>query len=142
MTHPVIEAELIPPLVGHFRNRGFRVFGEVPFFLRRVDVLCISALGAEIVAVEAKMRKWQEALHQARQCLTCADFVYVALAIQHAHRAPRRPFKELGIGILSVDGHVEEVLPARRSPYRCAAHARRIRETALRHDFLERGDVR
>ena len=133
------EAELIPPVVAHFRRLGFRVFSEVPFFLRRLDLLCISTERPEIVAVEAKIRRWQEALDQARQCLTCADFVYVAMAVEHAHRAPSHPFRELGIGLLAVDGYVEQVLPARRSPYRRGEHAHRVCELAYRYGSRQRG---
>jgi len=61
------------------------------------DVVALCGAGGEVLAFEAKLGKWREALHQAYRCLCFADRAYVVLpagsarvAMRHAHEFRRR----------------------------------------------------
>ena len=69
----------------------------------------------QIIAIEAKLTRWREALSQAVEYRQYADRAYVALpeaAIPHAKRH-RAEFEAVGVGLLSVNGHVRTIVRAK-----------------------------
>ena len=77
-------------------------------------------LSAEIVAVEAKLLRWTDAINQALSYLNFANRAYVALP-KHSIVASRRvthACKESGVGLISVGPYRTEILvrPKRRDP--------------------------
>ncbi|MEB2346586.1 MAG: hypothetical protein OZ948_17815 [Deltaproteobacteria bacterium] len=76
---------------------------------------------AEVVAVEAKLRRWREALEQASSYATFANRVLVAMDAAGAPSTPEAlaAFRERGVGLLTVrSGTVECLVPPRRSSRR------------------------
>ncbi len=126
---PLLERDLAAPVAGHLESLGYRVFAEVDIVGRWADLV---GIGADVVAVELKLRAWREALRQATAYQLAADRAYVALPLrgaQVAHRA-RFAFEREGIGLLAVDpeGSVRTVLPAATSPRRFPTLTDRLRE--------------
>lgn len=106
------ETELIPKVISWSPERTY--YREVPLFKKMMDVYAICP-GDEPVtyAYELKLRNWRRALDQATHYLLAADFVYLALPKPVAIRAVEkaRPRLEyLGVGVLGVDGLVEEIV--------------------------------
>lgn len=117
MRRSVREADLLPPLVRHFERLGWRTFPEVKVAGRRADLVALSA--DALVAVEAKLARWRQAVRQAVAYQVWAARAYVALPFPRAIRAVRdRPrFEAEGIGLLAVlDGDVRTFWPAAPSP--------------------------
>jgi len=70
-----------------------------------------------IVAIEAKVSDWKNAVRQAARNRTFANRSYVALPCKTAERvAPSPVFEELGIGIISVDDGGEARIMRLASP--------------------------
>lgn len=61
-----------------------------------------------VIAIEAKLKKWNEALLQAKRYKKYADFCYVALPEKTVKNVCLELFEENGIGILSVS-HSETI---------------------------------
>lgn len=57
-----------------------------------------------VIAVEAKLSKWQEALNQAVDNLNFADFSYVALDEEYCKRTVLDIFVQSNIGLIGVNG--------------------------------------
>lgn len=114
---PIPEAALYPVIAAFFVAKGFSCWREASFLGSWIDVYGRDECG-ETVAVEAKVRDWKRALRQAQLVQNSADHVYVGLWAPFVHRALTKParmnFERLGIGLLSVNGHCEVVIPAQR----------------------------
>ena len=114
---PLLERDLSAPVAGHLESLGYRVFAEVDIAGRWADLV---GIGADVVAVELKLRAWREAVRQATAYQLAADRAYVALPLRAAQRAHRGrfAFEREGIGLLAVDpgGSVRTVIPAGPSP--------------------------
>ncbi len=67
----------------------------------------VQALPTEIVAIEAKLARWQEALNQANNNLVFADYSFVALAEEKVprNRESLNMFRNAGIGLFSVNSN-------------------------------------
>lgn len=82
----------------------------------------LAQLSVDVLAVEAKLTRWREALGQARSYATFADRVAVAMDSAGVPRSRRdiAAFRRHGIGLLAVDAdHIEWlVTPKRRHPAR------------------------
>jgi hypothetical protein len=71
-----------------------------------------------VIAIEAKLTKWREALRQATEYRRFADFAYVALPESSSSQIAARErsaFYEAGIGLFIVNGHLRTLVRARRS---------------------------
>jgi len=69
----------------------------------------------QIIAIEAKLTRWREALSQAAEYRQYADRAYVALpeaAVPAASRH-RTEFEAVGVGLLSVNGQVRTIVQAK-----------------------------
>jgi len=117
------ESQVVESVVAHLAEQGYNVDCEVPFWLRRIDIVASRAGGRGLVAVEAKIRDWRVAVRQARVCQLCARHVFVAMPAAFVHRCDQGALREVGIGLLVVseDG-VETALGARRSAVFCSGH--------------------
>lgn len=113
-----LEAELAAPVTAWLAKAGYRVEAEVPILGRRADL--VGMRDDALVAVELKMRDWEEALRQAIAYQLAADRVWVAMPLASASAAYRSRwrFEAEGIGLLAVDdrGDVRTPLPAAPSP--------------------------
>lgn len=69
----------------------------------------------DVIAVEAKLRRWREALEQAIEYKRFADFSYVVLPAELARAAVKNVthFEDAGVGllVLGIDA-IEEIIPA------------------------------
>ena len=83
----------------------------------RADIVARSSTG-ELIAFEAKLTKWRDALHQAYRNSSFAHYSYVVLPMKAAHTAirNRREFEIRGVGLCAVDdGPVTIEIAARRN---------------------------
>lgn len=131
------EAVLVEQVIEFYSDKGYRVYLEIPFGGRRIDVFAIHPKSGQIIAVEAKLSHWKRALKQARVCLLCADWVYVALPREYARGVKERGFRGFGVGLLSVGNEVRVEIRASRSPFKRSHHTRQIRETLAMLDGLQ-----
>jgi len=80
----------------------------------RTDIVGVSAKG-EVIAVEAKLRDWREALHQAYRntCFAIQSYVLLPLATARKAAAHSQEFDDLRVGICTImAGHVVVLHPA------------------------------
>ncbi len=68
-----------------------------------------------MISIEVKISNWKKALQQAYTNLYVSDYSYVALWHKTIPNIDRAIFKNLGIGILEVNGSCEEIIKAKRS---------------------------
>jgi hypothetical protein len=83
----------------------------------RVDIVARSSKG-ELIAFEAKLTKWRDALHQAYRNCSFAHYSYVILPMKAARVAMRnsREFEIRGVGLCAVDGGPIRIeIPAERN---------------------------
>ncbi len=113
-----LEAELASPVSAWLAEAGYRVEAEVPILGRRADL--VGVRDDALVAVELKLRDWEEALRQAIAYQLAADRVWVAMPLAAASAAYRSRwrFQAEGVGLLAVDdgGDVRAPVPAAPSP--------------------------
>lgn len=71
----------------------------------------------QVVAIEAKLTRWRDALRQAIEYRRFADRVYVAISETHIAAAlrSRDEFEHPGVGLLAVNGAVRTIVPAKPS---------------------------
>lgn len=67
------------------------------------------------ISIEAKLKDWRNALLQAERYLEFSDYSYVALPSNVIEKVDKEIFKEKGIGLLSVDDVVLEIIKAKKS---------------------------
>lgn len=112
-----VEADMIDDLwsgLGDALASVGRMAVEFDYQRGRADLVAVVADGA-ILAVEAKLSLWREALHQAYRNKCFAHFSYVALPPSVARKALKyeHEFRDREVGILSVaPGRIEVELPA------------------------------
>ncbi len=68
----------------------------------------------QMIAIEAKLTRWRDALEQAREYRLYANQSYVALpeASVPMARRHRKDFEAAGVGLLSVNGHIKTIVSA------------------------------
>lgn len=82
----------------------------------RVDILVHSSKG-DLIAFEAKLTKWRDALHQAYRARSFAHLAYVIMPMKAARVAMRnsREFEIRGVGLCAIDdGPLRIEIPAER----------------------------
>lgn len=130
MAEFVQEADMVPR-IQEASSPGRLFATEVPLFKRMVDLYAFERETSCTFAYELKLHDWKRGLTQVTPYLLAADFVYLAVPENVAQRvlSVQNVLVELGIGLIAVDGTVEELLPPRQS--------RRVldkcREAALAH---------
>jgi len=116
---PFREDELRNPVEGLFPANEFVVKREVPFGLKRIDLIFKSKRnGQDIIAVELKLRNWKRAVWQAVHNRQIATYSYIALPEATAPPVDISLLNSLGVGLIVTDMKKARVLlPAQRSKY-------------------------
>jgi hypothetical protein len=85
--------------------------------MKHIDIICVSPDLKELTAVEVKVKDWPTGYRQAVHHKIFAENSYLAISAKYSHRVLNHMdlFEHAGIGILEVDGKVEEILPPRFS---------------------------
>lgn len=117
-----LESELVKDLIRNLPHSTFAERGPLQFltefnYLRgRADVIAVTKKG-EVIAFEAKLDRWREALHQAYRNTCFAHRSYVALPEESAIKASRyvEEFIVRSVGICVIaDGEIVVAQDARR----------------------------
>ncbi len=116
---PRREDELRGPVEGLFPEIEYVVKREVPFGLKRIDLVFKSkSNGQDIIAVELKLRNWKRAVWQAVHNRQIATYSYIALPEATAPPVDISILNSLGVGLIVTDMKKARVLlPAQRSKY-------------------------
>jgi len=123
----VLEARLVAKLQDDFRTRSWATFEEVPFLHRRIDLVAVEPSTDALTAVEAKVKNWRVAVHQAISCLLCCDHVYIALPEGKVRAVDIDHLRQLGIGLISIGGDVLTVLDPTTSTLKNPYHTETLR---------------
>ena len=110
------EDELRNPVRIFFEEKKYSVFDERKLFTRKIDV--VAKRRQEIITVELKLRAWRRAIQQACLNLRVSDYAYIALPEDLLSKMDRRLYYDAyinGIGILSVNGIVKQIIPPEKS---------------------------
>jgi predicted RecB family endonuclease len=107
------EEKITARVENYLSGEGFMIKREVPALTKRIDIVGIR--DGEVWTVEAKVSDWRRALQQANQNRIFGERPYVALWHRHLKNIEERLFDRFGIGIMSVNGDVEIVRPAKKS---------------------------
>ena len=106
------EAILAERIAQALHRKGYTVFTEVPFWLRRIDLVACLPDSDGCLAVEAKLTDWRKAIEQASIYQLCAERVVIAMPDCYAHRPDTGKLEHEGIGLWAVgDGIVELIAP-------------------------------
>ena len=97
------EADLVTVVKKSFIERGFKVNTEVPMLSKRIDILSINPETNDVIAVEAKMQKWNRALQQALTYRLCSNLVYIAIHHDFSHRVNKELLQKYGVGLIIVN---------------------------------------
>ncbi len=127
----ISERKLVSETEDYFQEMKFNTVREVPLFENRIDLVVHDRRFSKIIAVEVKVDKWFRALQQAVLYRMCADKVYVALSEEFVHRVDIQQMKEYGVGLLSVNGSLNEILPPDPSKYVTHQKARDLVRNSL-----------
>lgn len=113
----MLEKNLYPALISYLKQGNLYIYREVPFFMKHVDIVCVSPDLKELTTVEVKVKDWSSGYRQAVHHRIFAENSYLAISSKYSHRVLKHidQFEDAGIGILEVDGNVKEVLPSRLS---------------------------
>jgi len=110
-------AAAIDVLAAGLDDWGVADFGlEFDYRRGRTDIVAILETG-EVIAIEAKLRDWREALQQAYRNTSFAAESYILMPLEAAQRAAQNylEFEVRGVGICTIGAGFLEVLhPARR----------------------------
>lgn len=110
------EATLVEKTASLLEDAGYTVYREVPFWLRRIDLVAVAKDGSQLIALEAKLTAWQKAVEQASVYQLCAREVIIAMPTCYAHRPDESVLKERGIGLWAVSDGIETRIPPLPSP--------------------------
>lgn len=129
----ISERTLVSETEEYFKEMKLNTVREVPLFENRIDLVVHDKRLSNIIAVEVKVDKWFRALQQAVLYRICADNVYVALSEEFVHRVNLPLMGKYGVGLLSVNGSLKEILPPNPTKYIQHQKAQdEVRETLLR----------
>lgn len=137
MTNKVSEKQLYPQIEKFLVRRGFKTCQEVKpnnNSSRRVDVVGVKPRLKDVVAVEAKLSDYKRVMRQAMVGLFISDFVYISLPFGYANTVLTKhedELKELGIGVLGVNGKALEMLSPSRSAYVDPSRKQKLIDTVI-----------
>ncbi len=100
-------------ILAEWGTREFRLAREFDYRRGRVDIIGVCEEG-HLIAFEAKLTRWRDALHQAYRSTTFANFAYVVVPIATARRAMKFEveFERRGVGLIAVEGNVVTIMLA------------------------------
>lgn len=110
----VSEAEMIPFIKDFLVKKRYTVYEEVRLIEKTIDVVGIHKSG-ELIAVEAKVERWKEALSQAYIHRLWADRPYIAMWHEHAGKVDKARLRQLGVGLIDVSAETKIALKAKQS---------------------------
>jgi hypothetical protein len=139
------EERLIEVLIKHFSKAdSFRIYREVAFLNKRIDIILVNWRTDEIWAVEAKISWWRKAIEQAKFTLLGVDKAYIALPMAKVDglRRYRDKIEGLGIGFLGVTPNsrnyrVEEMISPLSSCYKNPIRENELRSSIEHGIYLE-----
>lgn len=113
------EGELRRPVENLFPPREYFVKSEVPFGLKRIDLVFKERTnGRYIIAVELKVRDWRRAVWQAVHNRQVATYSYIALPAGPASAVDMAMLSSLGLGLIVADTKSARIhLRPKKSPY-------------------------
>jgi hypothetical protein len=113
----MLEKNLYHVLIPYLKQENTYIYQEIPFFMKHIDILCVSSDRKKLTSIEVKVKDWFRGYQQAMHHKIFAENSYLAISAENSHKAIKHIefFIYGGIGILEVDGHVRELLPARVS---------------------------
>lgn len=134
------ESDLYVQLVALFDGHS-RVFAEVPFFGKHIDLLFGTSTLARLYAVETKLRDWRSAFKQAALNQLAAQHSYVAVPYRLATRLAEREsslFASYDVGLIAVDSSARILIRARRNGFFNPRYYRDLK-VALNHATQSHG---
>jgi len=112
------ESALVEDFIEHLTVRSpwgsVKVMAEFFYARGRTDVVALGG-GGELIAFEAKLARWRDALHQAyrNRCFAHRTYVVLPLAAGELAVQHEAEFRRRGVGLVIVSRHgVREVLAA------------------------------
>ena len=78
---------------------------------RHIDLLAWSPRPRRLISVEAKVERWKAGFRQANLARLCSDYSYLAVSRRVLGNVDFQRIADFGVGLLAVDGTVEQVLP-------------------------------
>ena len=102
----MLEKNVVDQIEQHLSANYTMVFREVPFLQRHVDIVGYDESSGRIIAIEAKIKNWREAVKQARTCLFFTDEVFIAMPKEFVHRVDLEILENYGIGLISVGENI------------------------------------
>jgi len=113
----VKEEELYRPIFELFGGDYFAT-SAIELGPKEIDIVLESLTTGKLIAIEVKVRKWKQALRQALNYQLGADESYVAIHEKYSRSINPQKFKELGVGLITVDpkGKAEIRIPPIQSP--------------------------
>lgn len=135
----MLERNLYPVLISYLEQEKLYIYQEVPFFMKHIDIICVSSNQKELVAIEVKVKDWSVGYRQAMHHKIFAENSYLAISAKYSHRALKHIdlFEHGGIGILEVDGNVRELLPSRFSTEIFSSYKNLVLETLKKEQMVK-----
>lgn len=121
------ERTVVRRVADYFEQMGYRTETEVWVGDRSIDLIGWRRSPRRLISVEAKIDRWRYGLWQANLARLCSDYAYLAVVKNVTDRIDLGPALATGVGVLAVDGAVEEILPARYS---------RVKHPSLYHQAM------
>lgn len=100
------EQLLSAPVSKLLESHGFKVFTEVPYYRRSIDIVGVHQDHREVIAVELKVSVTTGVINQALKNQSISDHSYVAVAGMPKNTSINRCEAE-GIGLIAVTGSKE-----------------------------------
>lgn len=119
----MLEKTIASRVEQHLLTDMNNVFREVPFLQRHVDIVGFEESLERIIAIEAKVKNWRDAVRQARTCMLFTDEVYIAIPDEFIHRVDLKVLGNLGIGLFSVGDDVTIELNTSQSKFKHEFHS-------------------
>jgi len=135
---------LIDAVVQHFsKHSSLKIYREVAFLSKRIDVVLVNCRTDEIYAIETKISSWRRVIDQAKLNLLGADKVYVALPDTKKHTVShyQRRLEKYGIGFLGIamfgkKSIVREVIRPFPSRYKSPSREQELRSSIEKGLYL------
>lgn len=142
------ERQLVNTVVSYFKTlEQYRIYNEVAFLSKRIDIVLIDRTTGELYAIETKVNWWKKVIEQAKLNLLCADRVYIALPDRKTHLLDtyKDKLNKYGIGLLSIGSQrkqprVEEMIRAIPSAYKDNHYAQELK-TSIEKGFFMRSTI-
>jgi hypothetical protein len=118
----VTEAVLHKKVFHYYRNKKKKIFSEVPFMSRIIDLVVLD--NEEITSYELKITKWKHAIEQMKEHRIASSYCILCMPKRSiSEKLCKKIVEELafyGFGFSLWDEHkgeIEKILPARKSEF-------------------------